>query len=234
MPVGVLRGSLVNYCKGAFPVAVERVLPERAFMVKCLLAWSHIKIIRKFRKTAYFANLVVFSTHFDYNKIQSMSTGQQGVIKRMTKIYMDNCCFNRLFDDRSNIKNFLEREAVLLLLQKAYDGEITVIGSDALSIEMTMIKDAQKLANVLGVYHSFAKSIIELSDEIKQRAHQIQDISNIKAFDSLHLASAEAGADIMLTTDIKFLKACSKLKLSIPVQNPIQYVMEVFSNDADD
>lgn len=29
------------------------------------------------------------------------------------KIYMDNCCYNRLFDDRSNIKNYLEREALL-------------------------------------------------------------------------------------------------------------------------
>lgn len=33
------------------------------------------------------------------------------------KIYMDNCCYNRLFDDRSNIKNYLEREAVLLVLE---------------------------------------------------------------------------------------------------------------------
>lgn len=38
----------------------------------------------------------------------------------MLIVYLDNCCYNRPFDDRSNIRNYLEREAVLIIMQMAY------------------------------------------------------------------------------------------------------------------
>lgn len=66
-----------------------------------------------------------------------------------------------------------------------------------------------------------------MNDSIVARATEIRKHANIKAFDSLHLASAEASADLLLTTDIKFLNACKRLKLSIKVMNPIDFVMEV-------
>lgn len=88
------------------------------------------------------------------------------------KVYLDNCCYYRLFDDRRNIKNYLEREAVLIVMQKA--------------------------------------------------------------FDSLHLAAAEAGTNILLTTDIKFLRNCQKVDAKIAVKNPVEFVMEVFDYDEPD
>ena len=60
------------------------------------------------------------------------------------KIYFDNCCYNRLFDDRSNIKNYLEREAVLIIMQKAFEQELKIVGSDILEIEMSKIKNDEK------------------------------------------------------------------------------------------
>lgn len=44
---------------------------------------------------------------------------------------------------------------------------------------------------------------------------------------SLYLASAETGADILLTTDIKFLKGCQRIKSEIAVKNPVEFIMEV-------
>lgn len=58
--------------------------------------------------------------------------------------------------------------------------------------------------------------------------------SSIKAFDSLHLASTEAGADILLTTDIKFMKAANRLDIGIKIQNPVDFVLEVSNNEYDD
>lgn len=55
--------------------------------------------------------------------------------------------------------------------------------------------------------------------------------SNIRAFDSLHLASAEVGADILLTTDVRFLRNCKRIFCKVDVKNPIEYVMEVFDYD---
>ena len=147
------------------------------------------------------------------------------------KVYLDNCCYNRLFDDRSNIKNYLEREAVLIVMQKAFENELKIIGSDILEIEMLKIKNEEKRNNVEGVYHALVVDSVKAEGNIGQRAVQIRAISNIRNFDSLHLASAEIGADILLTTDMKFLKASQRVKSKIAVKNPVEFVMEVFGDD---
>ena len=77
------------------------------------------------------------------------------------KVYFDNCCYNRLFDDRSNIKNYLEREAVLIVMQKAFENELEIIGSDILEIEISKIKNDEKRNDVEGVYHAL------ISDSVK-------------------------------------------------------------------
>lgn len=150
------------------------------------------------------------------------------------KIYLDNCCYNRLFDDRSNIKNYLEREAVLIIMQKAYDGEVEIIGSDILDIEISKNTSPEKRNEVEGVYRALISNTLEINERIEARAEEIMKISNIRAFDSLHLASAEAGADILLTTDIRFSRNCKKISCEVDVKNPIEYVMEVFEHDDTD
>jgi len=62
---------------------------------------------------------------------------------------------------------------------------------------------------------------------------EIRELSNIKAFDSLHLASAEEGADVLITTDIKVLRNSNRLQSKIEVKNPIVFVMEVYDYDTD-
>ena len=59
------------------------------------------------------------------------------------RVYLDNCCYSRLFDDRSIINNYLEREAILILLDLKLKGEMNlqIIRSDALSIEASRRKD---------------------------------------------------------------------------------------------
>lgn len=149
-------------------------------------------------------------------------------------VYLDNCCYNRLFDDRSNIKNYLEREAVLIIMQKAFEEELRIIGSDILEIEMSKIKNEEKRNDVEGVYNALVTDTVKITSEIEKRAVKIRNISNIKAFDSLHLASAEVGADVLLTTDVKFLRGSQKIKLNIDVKNPVEFIMEVFDYDESD
>ena len=50
----------------------------------------------------------------------------------MLTIYLDNCCYNRSFDDRSNIKNYLKREDMLIIIQMADEGSIEIVGSEVL------------------------------------------------------------------------------------------------------
>ncbi len=119
-------------------------------------------------------------------------------------------------------------------MQKAFDGELELVGSDILEIEMLKIRNDEKRSNVQGVYHALVSGLIPVTSGLTQRAVQIRSMSNIRNFDSLHLASAELGADVLLTTDMKFLKGSQRIGLKIAVKNPVEFVMEVFGQDESD
>lgn len=149
----------------------------------------------------------------------------------MVTVYLDNCCYNRPFDDRSNIKNYLEREAILLIMQMAYDGNLCVYGSEVLQKEMSQISNYDKRKNVEGLYQSIISDTITINEEIVSRAKIIMEQSSIKAFDSMHLASAEQSADVLLTTDAKFLKAANRIKTRVHVKDPVMFILEVVESE---
>lgn len=151
----------------------------------------------------------------------------------MLNVYLDNCCYNRPFDDRSNIKNYLEREAVLLVMQMAYDGNCRIIGSDVLEREMLMISNVEKRRNVETLYQHVISNVIKINNSIANRAGKIMEQSSMKAFDSLHMASAEKAADVLLTTDVKFIKTANRIETNIKVLNPISFILEVNGNEYD-
>ena len=70
-----------------------------------------------------------------------------------------------------------------------------------------------------------------LNDEKRNDVEGVYRSLISNASDSLHLASAEAGADVLLTTDMKFLRNCKRILCKVGVKNPIEYVMEVFDHD---
>ena len=143
------------------------------------------------------------------------------------KIYLDNCCYNRPFDDLSQERIYLESETILMILRKKEEGQYLIIGSDILEIEMSRMKDEIKKQRVKEQYE-MADIHIDYIEEIKQRSKEIMAMSNIRLFDSLHIATAEyAGADILLTTDDKLEKMSAKLKLNVKIMNPIRFVLEV-------
>lgn len=88
-----------------------------------------------------------------------------------------------------------------------------------------------KRKDVESIYNGLISEVIALNDGIIQRAREIMQQSSIKSFDSLHLASAKAGADTLLTTDIKFMKAADKLEKKVRVTNPINFLLEVSENE---
>ncbi len=149
------------------------------------------------------------------------------------KVYLDNCCYNRLFDDRTIIKNYLEREAVLLIMEKAFEHELEIVGSQALAVEIMNNQNIRKRNDIIGLYNGIISKEEIVDDRIGQRAEAIRNASNIRLFDSIHLAVAERFAEVLITTDIKFLNACKRLKLGIRVENPIEFIIMV-EGDNDD
>ena len=147
------------------------------------------------------------------------------------KLYLDNCCYNRPFDDQSQARIHLESAAVLSIVKRARAEKEIIIGSVALSLEMSKLSNVEKKQKVQVLYE-IVKESIPFSLEIEERAEVIMEATSIRSFDALHIALAEkGGADYLLTTDDKFEKACAKITLATKVINPLEYVTEVIGDE---
>ena len=144
---------------------------------------------------------------------------------------MDTCCYNRPFDDLSQERIHLESEAILALIKKTNREKGEIIGSDVLELEINKVTDIDKLKKVRNLY-DVATTIIPYSEQILVRSKEIQETTNIRSFDALHIASAEmANADVVLTTDDKLERACLGIQLKVKVTNPIKFFMEVMNDE---
>ena len=142
-------------------------------------------------------------------------------------IYLDNCCYNRPFDDQSQERIHLESEAILAVLKLGQMKKVNIVGSEILELEINRMLDENKKRKVLDLY-KVADMHIFYTDKIRKRSEEIMSVSNIRTFDGLHIAAAEeANADVLLTTDDKFEKMSEKLELRTRVVNPLRFVWEV-------
>lgn len=145
----------------------------------------------------------------------------------MLKLYLDNCCYSRPFDDLTQEKNNLEAQAIKIIIKKYCNDEIKIYTSDALLFEMSNIKDVIKRAKVLEIYNKLNLTSIEFSDKIMERAYEIKKY-NIKDMDALHIAYAESiNIDYLITTDRLLINASNRATLKTKVMNPIDFIMEV-------
>jgi predicted nucleic acid-binding protein len=141
------------------------------------------------------------------------------------KIYMDVCCLCRPFDDLQNRKIRLEAEAVLTILDRCRD-DWKLVGSVLIDDEIARIVDAEKRIKAeqkVALIHEY----IDLDEAVFSRALMYQK-AGFKLFDALHLACAESGKTIFLTTDNRIITLARKIPaITITVKNPVIWLMEV-------
>lgn len=143
------------------------------------------------------------------------------------KIYLDNCCYNRILDDRSNSQIYYERNSVMLILELIEKEAVELVGSEMLVKEMNDLSDSYK-KSVLQMMYGLCSEEIRVNSAILDRAEEIRHCSNIKYKDSIHLACAEvAKADALLTTDKKFINNGNRIKINTRIMNPNQWLLEV-------
>ncbi len=140
------------------------------------------------------------------------------------KLYLDNCCFNRPFDDQSQLKIYLETQAKLAIQEKILAGEYQLIWSYILSYENA--QNPNKITkNEIGKWKGFSSLQIEESPLIIEYAKNLIK-SNISIKDALHVACAVvAKADYFITTDRKLLNKLANSK-QIRVITPITFIEE--------
>ena len=142
------------------------------------------------------------------------------------KIYLDNCCLNRPFDDQSNQRIHLESETIKAIFKQCREGYWQLVLSDVSHFEIAKTTDTVRRQK-LRVLAALAEYTVKLTPDIQQRA-SIFEATGIKTFDALHLACAEGHADVFLTVDDRLMKKAQQLQdLGIPVAVPLRWIDEV-------
>lgn len=127
-------------------------------------------------------------------------------------IYLDNCCLQRPFDDRSQQRIRVEAEAVLAVIEMVERGDARILSSDALRFETERTPDRVRREFATAVLGKAERSV-EATEEVLTRAAVLVR-SGARPLDALHLASAEAGgARYFCTTDDRLLKVAKRVGL---------------------
>lgn len=144
-----------------------------------------------------------------------------GVVK--LKLYLDNCCFNRPFDDQTQLTIYLESQAKLFIQQGILSGTFQLVWSYILEFENEQNPyDLRK--DMIRQWRAISVENINESEKILAFAETLAD-RGIKAKDALHISCAVAAkCDYFLTTDKKLINTPIK---EIKVRNPIEFVREM-------
>ena len=137
----------------------------------------------------------------------------------MQKIYLDNCCFNRPYDDQNQFFIKIETDAKLRIQDSIKQNEYTLIWSFILDYENNF--NTPDKSKSISKWKELAKISIKSNNEIITIAREIIK-TGIKNKDALHLASAiHAQADFFLTVDNRVLKYKDN---RILILNPIEFI----------
>ena len=136
------------------------------------------------------------------------------------KIYLDNCCFNRPFDDQTSLVIRLETEAKLHVQELVRQGEFSLLWSFFLDYENGK-NPYEDVRNRIATWKSLAVAYCSLSYEIADKANKLMGLG-LKEMDASHIACAiYLGAECFLTTDKGIL---NKQIMEIECLNPIDFI----------
>jgi len=139
------------------------------------------------------------------------------------RIYLDNCSFNRPYDDQSLLKNYIEAEAKTYIQNEILQKKIELVWSYVMDYEISFNPFSDRKNQILK-WKKIAIADISESDKVVALANDIKK-KNIKPKDSLHLACAiEASCNYFITTDGKIL---NKSIENIAIINPIDYIRKI-------
>lgn len=139
------------------------------------------------------------------------------------RLYLDNCCFNRPYDNQAYLTIKLESEAKLFIQQEILRGTFELAWSYILDYENAMNPYVDR-KQAIQSWRKIAKFDINYSDGLFCLAKDIMLIG-LKNKDALHMACAiTADCDYFLTTDNGIL---AKRIDRIAIINPLDFVRKL-------
>ena len=149
----------------------------------------------------------------------------QGIRVPPMRVYLDNCCFNRPFDDQAQARIRLETEAKLHIQENIRNGALELVWSYILDSENAANPFEERRVTIAG-WKQAAMIDVEESPAILLKASALVDIG-LKPKDALHLSCAiVGGCRYFLTTDDDIYR-CGKQVGEITVSDPTSFVREI-------
>lgn len=140
-------------------------------------------------------------------------------------IYLDICCFNRPFDNQSDLIVRLQTEAKLHVQEMIREGTLSLIWSAIMDMENSANPDLNRKVAIAD-WQKLGVEDISVSERVEAVAETFFRIG-VKPMDALHVASAiEAHAEYFLTTDKALIRKMAKHD-SIRVVDPVDFVREL-------
>lgn len=140
------------------------------------------------------------------------------------RIYLDNCCYNRPFDDQTQMKIHLETQAKLYVQAKIKEGVYELVWSYILDYENKKNPYEEKRLAIAPWKLIASFCISEETEEILLFAESLAS-KGIKTYDALHISCAVAArCEYYLTTDKKLLNTSIP---EIKIVSPIVFVNEM-------
>ncbi|MDR2543897.1 MAG: hypothetical protein LBC80_10685 [Treponema sp.] len=136
------------------------------------------------------------------------------------KIYLDNCCYNRPYDDQQQMRIFLETQAKLHIQNLVIQKKLELVCSFILRYENDEnpnFSNRDSIAQFLVNVSTYVG--IEYMGNIRITANELMQ-QGIKMKDATHLACAIlAECDYFITTDDKLIKKYfgDKIKVRTPL-----------------
>lgn len=138
------------------------------------------------------------------------------------RVYLDNCTFNRPFDNQGQIRIRLEAEAKFFIQHLIKSGGVELIWSYVLDFENSQNPFHERRAYISS-WRTLSRNLVEESSGLLEDANMFKSIG-LKSKDALHIASAKAGnADYFITTDDQILKNSEKIE-TVTILDPISFV----------
>jgi len=123
----------------------------------------------------------------------------------MLRVYLDNCCYNRPYDDQRQVKVALETIAIIMIQ--------TLVRCESIELTWSYVLDYENMKNksvehreTIQQWASFAIADVDDSPNVRADAQCAQS-TGLRTADALHVACAiDAECDYLITVDKRLLK----------------------------
>ena len=142
------------------------------------------------------------------------------------RIYLDMCCYNRPYDDQSQLKVSMETQSKLYIQMLIKEKKVELISSYMLRYECSQNPFEMRRNAILDFIQENAVGYVggNRKKEIESKATEIMK-AGVKFKDACHVASAiYAGCEYFISTDIRLLKYNTQ---EIKMVTPIEFITEM-------